>query len=60
MKIYLATTLTEAHQGRVLTKVKADHRLLSYYLAKRFNISTYVKTGMSAHENISCQHSTGK
>lgn len=47
MKIYLASTLTEAHQGRVLTKKNAFRRLLSYWFTKekKHELVDYTKTG---------------
>jgi hypothetical protein len=47
MKIYLASTMTETHQGRVLTKKNAFQRLLSYWHSKgkEKQLKTYIKTG---------------
>lgn len=47
MKIYLATWLLEESQGKTLTKIGKNNRLISYYHTKEKEeyLINYIKTG---------------
>ena len=48
MRVYMATTLSEYHQGMVLTKMNKGNRLVSYYqdgTRVKNNLKRYARKG---------------